>query len=278
MGSATPYSIKVKVIKEWIQGLSRDKIGQNNGIGTGTVTSIIQQAKANIADIDLLRGLALKIKKENLDLNYFASTVRLKKVLDRLELSEEKVESLLEEIDTHCFRQNINNKEFVSKIDEVSKLVNNLDVSIYNIPSYIDKMTKQLAELEKRIMIKQGQINQKIREHKITIDDLNEFRLKRPILVKMDVLEFRLSEKEEENQSLKEEILNYKAKILALNSSKSVLESEFTNVNKKLPANNPLDITELSKITDEIFYHPNRNIEIIKMMREHFINKPIEKK
>ncbi len=65
MGSATPYSIKVKVIKDWIQGLSRDKIGQNNGIGAGTVTSIIQQAaKTNIADMDLMRGLALKIKKE----------------------------------------------------------------------------------------------------------------------------------------------------------------------------------------------------------------------
>jgi chromosome segregation ATPase len=157
-------------------------------------------------------------------------------------------------------------------------LVNNLDVSIYNIPSYIDKMTKQLAELEKKIMIKQGQINQRIREHKITIDDLNEFRLKRPILVKIDVLEFRLSKKEEENKSLKEEILNYKAKILSLNSSKTVLESELINANKKLPANNPLDIAELSKITDDIFYHPNRNIEIIKMVREQFINKPIEKK
>jgi chromosome segregation ATPase len=278
MGSATPYSIKVKVIKEWIQGLSRDKIGQNNGIGTGTVTSIIQQARDNVADIDLLRGLALKIKKENLDLNYFASTVRLKKVMDELEISEEKVESLLEEINTHCFKKEIDSKEFVSKIDEVSKLVNNLDVSIYNIPSYIDKMTKQLAELEKKIMIKQGQINQRIREHKITIDDLNEFRLKRPILVKIDVLEFRLSKKEEENKSLKEEILNYKAKILSLNSSKTVLESELINANKKLPANNPLDIAELSKITDDIFYHPNRNIEIIKMVREQFINKPIEKK
>jgi chromosome segregation ATPase len=278
MGFATPYSIKVKVIEEWIQGLSRDKICQNNGIGTGTVTSILQQVKTNIADIDLLRGLALKIKKENLDLNYFASTVRLKKVMDELEISEEKVESLLEEINTHCFKKEIDSKEFVSKIDEVSKLVNTLDVSLFNIPSYIDKMIKQLAELEKRIMIKQGQINQKIREHKITIDDLNEYRLKRPILVKIDTLEFRVSKKEEENQSLKEEILNYKAKILALNSSKSVLESEFTNANKKLSANNPLDITELSKIADEIFYHPNRYIEIIKIMREHFISKPIGKK
>ena len=99
-------------------------------------------------------------------------------------------------------------------------------------------------------MTKEGQINQKIREHKITIDDLNEYRLKRPILVKIDVLEFRLFKKEEENESLKEEILNYKAKILALNSSKSVLESELINANKKLPTSSPLDITELSKITD----------------------------
>ena len=110
MGSATPHSIKINVIKEWFQGLARDKIAQNNGIGAGTVTSIIQQARDNIADIDLLRGLALKIKKENLDLNYFASTVRLKKVLDELELSEEKVESLLEEINIHCFRKEIDSK------------------------------------------------------------------------------------------------------------------------------------------------------------------------
>ena len=54
---------------------------QNNGIGAGTVTSIIQQARDNIADIDLIRELAIKIKKENLDLNYFASAVRLKKIL-----------------------------------------------------------------------------------------------------------------------------------------------------------------------------------------------------
>ena len=77
------HSIKVKVIKDWIQGISRDKIGQNNGIGAGTVTSIIQQAKTNIADIDLMRALALNIKKEKLDINYFSSAVRLKKVLDR---------------------------------------------------------------------------------------------------------------------------------------------------------------------------------------------------
>ena len=38
----------------------------------------------NIPDIDMLRGIAVKLKKENLDINHFASSVRLKKILDRL--------------------------------------------------------------------------------------------------------------------------------------------------------------------------------------------------
>ena len=151
MGPATPQSIKTKVIEEWIQGISRDTISLHNGIASGTVSSIIQQAKANIADIDLMRELAKKIKKENLDINYFASSVRLKKSLGVLKLSEEKIEIFLEDMNTHCFIQEIGNNEFVAKIDEISNLANTLDISIYDIPSYINQKTKQLAELDKII-------------------------------------------------------------------------------------------------------------------------------
>ena len=49
MGPATPQSIKTKVIEEWIQGISRDTISQHNGIALGTVSSIIQRAKADIS-------------------------------------------------------------------------------------------------------------------------------------------------------------------------------------------------------------------------------------
>jgi hypothetical protein len=63
MGSKTPYSVKLKVIEGWIQGISRDKIALDNDIGSGTVTSIIQQFKTNIPDLDLMRELALKLKK-----------------------------------------------------------------------------------------------------------------------------------------------------------------------------------------------------------------------
>ncbi len=117
-----PVTIKIQVIKEWIRGISRDKIAQENNIGAGTVTGIIQQTKSDTPDMDLIRDLALQLKKENLDLNYFASSVRLKKILDRFELTEEKLDEFLEEMAIYCFKQQINQKEFILKVDKVSNL------------------------------------------------------------------------------------------------------------------------------------------------------------
>ncbi len=59
--------------------------------------------------------------------------------MDRLELSEEKVEGLLEYINTFCFRNGKDEKEFIFEIDEVFNLSNSLDISPYDISSYIDK-------------------------------------------------------------------------------------------------------------------------------------------
>ncbi len=70
----------------------------------GTVTNITKQTKDTIPDIDLLRQVALIMEKGNLDLNHFASSIRLKNIFDRLDLREENVESLIGEINLHCFR------------------------------------------------------------------------------------------------------------------------------------------------------------------------------
>jgi transposase len=58
-----PKSIKQRVIKQWLQGMSRDEIAKDNDIGAGTVTAIIKDAKQDIPDIDLLRQVALVLKK-----------------------------------------------------------------------------------------------------------------------------------------------------------------------------------------------------------------------
>jgi hypothetical protein len=134
MVAKIPQSIKIKVLNEWLQGASRFQIARNNSIGTGTVTGILQQVRNNdIPDIDLMRNLALMLKKEDLDVNHFSSAVRLKKVLDRIGLPEEKLELLIEEIRVHSFQHEMDEKEFLSKMDEIFQSAINLEIPISDV-------------------------------------------------------------------------------------------------------------------------------------------------
>ena len=79
MEPKAPKSIKQQVIKQWLQGISRDQIAKNNDIGAGTVSAIIKDAKQKeIPDIDLLREVSLLLKNEDLDLSVLAYSIRLK--------------------------------------------------------------------------------------------------------------------------------------------------------------------------------------------------------
>ncbi len=46
--------------------MSRDQVAKVNGIGDGTVSAIIKEAKQEIPDIDLLREVAIIVKKYDL--------------------------------------------------------------------------------------------------------------------------------------------------------------------------------------------------------------------
>ena len=113
MSNQIPHKIKVQVLYQWIQGISRDKIAENNDIGRGTVSNIIEQFITTIPDIDLMRETSLQIKKENIGIFSFAASIRLRRLLEDLEITEDKIESLLEEINIYCFKQEITPKDFV---------------------------------------------------------------------------------------------------------------------------------------------------------------------
>ena len=88
-----------------------------------------------------MRSLALMLKKEGLDVNHFASSVRLKKVLDRIGIPEEKLESLLEEINIYSFQLGIDEKEFLSKTDEILRMAFDLDIPISDVLLKISQKT-----------------------------------------------------------------------------------------------------------------------------------------
>ncbi len=178
MGAPIPLSIKIAVLGEWLRGLTRKSIAQRNKISEGTVSNIIQKARDDDPDIFLMRELAVMLKKNYLDLNNFASTVRLKKVLERIALAEEKLETLLEEINIHCFREGTNERDFISKIDEVFDISAELNTSIWGINSQIEKKKLEIKKLDKETADKQEELRKVFENYGTTVEELEEYKLR----------------------------------------------------------------------------------------------------
>ena len=144
-----PKSIKQRVIKQWLLGMSRDEITKDNDIGAGTVSAIIKDAKQkDIPDLDLLREVAIVLKNYDLDLSIFASSIRLQKRLDETGLNEDQIESLIENINIHCFKHGFTNEEFLNIVNNVCALLDNLEMPLDQLPNHIMQQQLELQKVE----------------------------------------------------------------------------------------------------------------------------------
>src|SRR5215469_10971452 len=91
--------IKQRVIAQYLQGVSRDKIAADNGIGTGTVSNILDEWKNRVQDSDYesIRELSVFCKKQGMTLNALASCIRINNYIQGLgtDANEASLESLI---------------------------------------------------------------------------------------------------------------------------------------------------------------------------------------
>src|SRR5687767_2786837 len=115
--------------------MSRDNIAINIQISAGSVSNILQEYEnEEILDIDLLRAVALRIKRQNLDLTQLARSMRVRNMLDNLELPEDRIETFLEHLCVFFYKHDDKNTEkFLSQLEFVSEVAMTLDVSLYDI-------------------------------------------------------------------------------------------------------------------------------------------------
>jgi hypothetical protein len=128
MKPKAPKSITERVIKQWLQGMSRDEIGKDNDIGAGTVSAIIKDAKQENPDIDLLRAVAIIVKKNGLDLSVLASSIRIKNKLVEMGLNEDQIESFIENIIIYCFKHGLTGEKFLNIVNKVCALSDRLEM------------------------------------------------------------------------------------------------------------------------------------------------------
>ena len=57
----------------------------------------------NEAQVDALREIAVMLRKQGLNLDFFARSIRLKRILDEIGLDEEQLEDFVGCLDVHCY-------------------------------------------------------------------------------------------------------------------------------------------------------------------------------
>jgi hypothetical protein len=89
--------IKRRVVQQWLSGESRDKIAADNNISSGTVTSIVDNYKIGLDNLDFgsFRELMLEAKKQGLTPSELASHTRLYNYFNSSGTSEEEIESFI---------------------------------------------------------------------------------------------------------------------------------------------------------------------------------------
>jgi hypothetical protein len=86
MPAAIEPIIKQRVIAQYLQGDSRDRIAADNDIGTGTVSNILDEWKRAVqgSDYESVRELAVHCKKEDINLADLTSALRIRNNIKEL--------------------------------------------------------------------------------------------------------------------------------------------------------------------------------------------------
>jgi vacuolar-type H+-ATPase subunit I/STV1 len=265
MGSAIPRSIRKNVLRNWLLGLPRAQIAKECEIGAGTVSIIIKEYKENDSELDTIRELAVKLKKENLDSSSFSSAVRLRKILEKKKgLSEEQIESLVETIDIHCFKGKTRFKEFIDAINKVSSLSESFRIPLSQLPEQITEKEKELKDLREEIRSTEEKSDGILKEYNTTKRDLEEYNRLKPQL--------------ESYNSMKKQLHKYQLQLISETNARKVAryidQNELNLLNQRLST--PISTEELLRMLNYIRYSPSINLDVIKIMQERMSEIPEE--
>ena len=250
MGSKIPKPIKLEVIRKWLEGKSRNKIAKEVGIGAGTVSGIIQEFRQNDPEFDLLREVAVKLKNQGINIESFGSLVRLReRMLNQIEgidhldqaTADEKIESLIVNLEVFCFKQNLSINEFVNLVHNISWTAEILGVPLEKLPGHIKQLENDLHVLTKQIEQKELEKQNAFEDYGVTINLLEEFNRNRPLFETCREQKLELDKVKQERDSYKKDLENLENEKLWKSKEEkqrwSIPETELDKANRELGFN-----------------------------------------
>jgi hypothetical protein len=180
--------VKRRVVQQWLSGEAHEKIAGDNNIGSGTVSSIVDNYKIGLDNLDLdsFRELMVEAKKRGMTPSDLASHARLYNYLVKSGAAEQEVESFITNVNSGYIRLG-KAIELVYQIYEISK---DESVSPDQLPNYIKqkldekkKIDEEIEEADKLLQSKNLsieainehiQLNQKLNEHGLSTHDISK--------------------------------------------------------------------------------------------------------
>jgi hypothetical protein len=148
MPAAIDPIIKQRVIAQYLQGVSRDKIAADNGIGTGTVSNIIDEWKKEVQDSDYesIRELSVFCKKQGITLNALASCIRLNNYIQSLGANESTLESLIVNLANYPDRDPAKLIEAAAQISESGIPLEKLEEHVKTLVAEEEMLQREIDE------------------------------------------------------------------------------------------------------------------------------------
>jgi hypothetical protein len=270
LGGKIPSTIRKQVIKEWLQGIPRNRIAEKNQIGTGTVSVIVDEFRQDSFDFDLLREVAVSLRKENLKVSDFACAMRLRNKMMEWELPEEPViENFIEQVNVYCFKDEISPETFIKMVHEATSIANQLNSPVVSLPTKILKEQKKLKSYKRRVEMTRNMMETLISNYHLTKRDLADYKNDRPQLIQEnrrlkienETYERDLRAQRETNNQQYIELFEYRYKEM-------ISENELKKLDQGwLPHEQRVSVKELHEIAHEVYHNPVKYIDIIRKIR-----------
>jgi hypothetical protein len=188
MPAAIDPIIKQRVIAQYLQGVSRDAIAADNGIGTGTVSNIIDEWKKGVQDSDYepVRELSVFCKKQGITLNALASCIRLNNYIQSLgtNANESTLESLIVNVTNYPDRDPAKLIEAAAQISESGIPLEKLEEHVKSLMAQKETLQREIdeecaifdgvhedAEGRRKIMEEYAQMKAEMRRYGIGTED-----------------------------------------------------------------------------------------------------------
>jgi hypothetical protein len=185
MPPLTNEQTRRNVIRQWILGFSRDTIAEHNGIGAGTVSSIVASYKVGLEELDFdsIRQLAVEARQQDWNLSDLASHARLYNFFRNSGAAEEDIESFIDNINS----RDVSPEKAVQYVNQLYNVSKEETIPLDQVPNYIEKKLEEKKKIDHDIKEADAILQSK----NVSIEAINEH-----IQLNKELKKYRLSTKD----------------------------------------------------------------------------------